>query len=112
LINLRYSSIAHRHASQRSIIAWKYVEAFAGSDIETTPPATNTQIQESGRTFARTVDQMPCDDVLAEIDAKVDMEQLEAVLMAEGVKKFADPQKALLALIARKRSELGAAIAS
>jgi transaldolase len=91
---------------------WKYVEAFAGSDIETNPPATNTQIQESGRTFTRTVDRMPSDDVLAEIDAKVDMEELEAVLMAEGVKKFAVPQKALLALIAQKRSELGAANAS
>jgi transaldolase len=91
---------------------WKYVEAFAGSDIETNPPATNTQIQESGRTFTRTVDRMPSDDVLAEIDAKVDMEELEAVLMAEGVKKFAIPQKALLALIAQKRSELGAANAS
>ena len=88
---------------------WKYVEAFAGSDIETNPPATNTQIQENGRAFTRTVDRMPSDDVLAEIDAKVDMEELEAVLMAEGVKKFAVPQKALLALIAQKRSELGAA---
>jgi transaldolase len=88
---------------------WKYVEAFAGSDIETNPPATNIQIQESGRTLTRTVDRMPSDDVLAEIDAKVDMEELEAVLMAEGVKKFAVPQKALLALIAQKRSELGAA---
>jgi len=88
---------------------WKYVEAFAGSDIETNPPATNARIQESGRTFVRAVDRMPPDNVLAEIGAKVDMDDLEAILMAEGVKKFADPQKALLALIARRRSELGAA---
>jgi transaldolase len=88
---------------------WKYVEAFAGSDIETNPPATNARIQDSGRTFARAVDRMPPADVLAEIDAKVDMDELEAALMAEGVKKFADPQKALLALIARRRSEFGAA---
>src|SRR5205823_3162111 len=27
---------------------WKYVEAFAGSDIETNPPATNTAIEASG----------------------------------------------------------------
>ena len=26
--------------------AWKYVEAFAGSDIETNPPATNDAVQE------------------------------------------------------------------
>ncbi|MGH7171866.1 MAG: transaldolase family protein, partial [Gemmataceae bacterium] len=30
---------------------WKYVEAFAGSDIETNPPATNHKVQESGRTI-------------------------------------------------------------
>ena len=30
--------------------AWKYVEAFAGSDIETNPPATNAAVQASGRT--------------------------------------------------------------
>jgi transaldolase len=72
--------------------------------IETNPPAANALIQESGRTFARAVDRMPSADVLAEIDAKVDMDEREAVLMAEGVKKFADPQKALLALIARRRS--------
>ncbi|HWE40362.1 MAG TPA: transaldolase family protein [Isosphaeraceae bacterium] len=84
---------------------WKYVEAFAGSDIETNPPATNAKVQAGGRTFARAVDRMPPDDVLAEIGAKVDMDRLEAVLMAEGLKKFADPQKDLLDLIARKREE-------
>jgi len=84
---------------------WKYVEAFAGSGIETNPPATNAKVQDSGRTFPRAVDQMPPDDVLAEIDAKVDMDRLETALMAEGVKKFADPQKSLLDLIARKRKE-------
>ena len=28
---------------------WKYVEAFAGSDIETNPPATNDAVEKSGR---------------------------------------------------------------
>jgi len=83
---------------------WKYVEAFAGSDIETNPPATNEAVEASGRTFQREVDKMPAKDVLDEIDAKVDMKHLEATLMSEGVKKFADPQKALLALIAKKRA--------
>ncbi|HTM53547.1 MAG TPA: transaldolase family protein [Pirellulales bacterium] len=83
---------------------WKYVEAFAGSDIETNPPATNEAVEASGRTFQREVDKMPAKDVLDEIDAKVDMNHLEATLMSEGVKKFADPQKALLALIAKKRA--------
>jgi transaldolase len=36
----------------------------------------------------------------------VDLQKLEDVLMAEGIKKFADPQKALLTLIANKRKEL------
>jgi transaldolase len=86
---------------------WKYVEAFAGSDIETNPPATNDQVQKSGRTFTRKVDQLPPPGVLAEIDAKVDMAKLEATLMEEGLKKFADPQKTLLRLIASKRAQLG-----
>ncbi len=84
----------------------KYVEAFAGSDIETNPPATNEAVQASGKTFTRQVDRMPSDEVLREIDAKVDMHKLETVLMEEGIKKFADPQKALLALIAEKRRAL------
>ncbi len=88
---------------------WKYVEAFAGSDIETNPPATNEQVQATGRTFTRQVDQLPPPDVLAEIDGLVDIQKLEDTLMAEGVKKFADPQKALLQLIAQKRKTLDAA---
>ncbi|MCA9213232.1 MAG: transaldolase [Planctomycetales bacterium] len=84
----------------------KYVAAFAGSDIETNPPATNDAVQASGRTFTRRVDELPSDDVLAEIAAKVDYERLENVLMDEGIAKFADPQKSLLALIAEKRATL------
>jgi transaldolase len=86
---------------------WKYVEAFAGSDIETNPPATNDAVQQSGRTFTRQVDQLPPQAVLDEIAAKVSSEHLEATLMEEGVKKFADPQKTLLKLIAGKRRSLG-----
>jgi transaldolase len=85
----------------------KYVEAFAGSDIETNPPQTNDAVQKSGLTFTRKIDKLPPQAVLDEIEKKVDWGKLEEVLMAEGVKKFADPQKALLALIATKRKELG-----
>ena len=80
--------------------AWKYVEAFAGSDIETNPPKTNADVQASGRTFTKMVDKMPAPEIVAEIEKKVDMQKLEEVLMSEGLKKFADPQKALLILIA------------
>ena len=85
---------------------WKYVEAFAGSDIETNPPATNAAVQASDRTFSRQVDRPLPEDIVAEIRDKVDMEALEATLMAEGSKKFAEPQKGVLALLNQKRQEL------
>jgi transaldolase len=82
---------------------WKYVEAFAGGDIQTNPPATNDAVARSGRTFTRKVDQLPPEDVIEEIGRLVDMEKLEATLMSEGIEKFANPQKALLALVAERR---------
>lgn len=85
---------------------WKYVEAFAGSDIETNPPATNEAVEKSGRTITRHVDELPPQAVLDEIDAKVDIKHLEETLMEEGLKKFADPQHALLQMIAKKRGAL------
>lgn len=85
---------------------WKYVEALAGSDIQTNPPATNEAVQNSGLTFSRTVDILPPAEVLAEIDAKVDQQHLEDQLMREGVVKFADPQKGLLAALSEKRRTL------
>ena len=80
-----------------------YVAALAGDDIQTNPPATNKAADDPTRTFTRQVDRMPPADLLAEIDAKVDMHRLEDVLMAEGVEKFVAPQQALLALIASRR---------
>lgn len=85
---------------------WKYVEAFAGSDIETNPPATNDAVEASGRTFTRQVDKLPPPAVLDEIERLVDIQKMEDVLMSEGIKKFADPHKALLKLIAEKRKTL------
>lgn len=85
---------------------WKYVDAFAGSDIQTNPPATNDAVSKSGRSFTRQVDKLPPQAVLDEIAAKVDVAKLEAVLMEEGIQKFADPQKALLKVIAEKRAAL------
>ena len=88
---------------------WKYVAAFAGSDIETNPPKTNQLSDESGLAFDRQVDVFPADEVLAEIDQKVDFDDLERVLMEEGIQKFADPQNALLELIAIRRKQLATA---
>lgn len=83
---------------------WKYVEAFAGSDIETNPPATNEAVARSDRIFTRQVDQLPPAAIVEEIDRLVDMNKLEAALMAEGIAKFANPQKTLLAMVAKKRA--------
>ena len=83
----------------------KYVDALAGSDIQTNPPGTNAAIQKmAGKVFTRKVDRLPSAEILADIDQKVDFEKLETVLMDEGLAKFADPFKALLTLIATKRS--------
>jgi transaldolase len=81
---------------------WKYVIALAGSDIQTNPPATNEAIAKSDIQFARTIDLLPPDTVVKEITTLVDVKKMEDTLMAEGIQKFADPQKALLALITEK----------
>ncbi len=86
--------------------AWKYVEAFAGSDIETNPPKTNDDVEASGRQISKHVDQLPPQPVLDEIERLVNIQHLEDVLMQEGIDKFADPQHALLKLIAEKRKTL------
>ena len=84
----------------------KYVLAFAGSDIQTNPPDTNQAVADSGLTVTRQIDVMPSDDVQAEIDAQVDFGRLHAVLMEQGIQKFADPQKKLLESIRDKRAAL------
>ncbi|MCE9590822.1 MAG: transaldolase [Planctomycetes bacterium] len=87
----------------------KYVEALAGSDIETNPPATNDKVQALGKAYKNHIAEMPPAEVLAEITRVVDIQKMEDFLMEEGLAKFAEPQKALLALIAQKRTALAAA---
>jgi transaldolase len=82
----------------------KYVEALAGSDIQTNPPATNEAVERLNKQYRRKVDQMLPADLLNEIAAKVDMAALERVLMDEGTKKFSNPQRDLINLIAGKRA--------
>lgn len=84
----------------------KYVAALAGSDIQTNPPATNDAVEKLGKSYGRQVDQMLPQAVLDEIDAAVDVQQMEDTLMSEGTAKFSDPHKALLKLIAEKRAAL------
>jgi transaldolase len=85
---------------------WRYVQALAGSDIQTNPPETNLAVAGSGLTFTRTVDQMPSQAIQTEIDSKIDVDAMRNQLMSEGVAKFVKPQRALLALIESKRNEL------
>ncbi len=87
---------------------WKYVAALAGSDIQTNPPATNAAIQQSNQRFTRQIDVLPPQPILDEIDRQVDWQHLERVLMEEGIRKFADPFKSLLALIAEARAATAA----
>jgi transaldolase len=82
----------------------KYVDALAGSDIQTNPPATNDAVQRLNKTYARNIDELPGRSVLNEIAAKVDMIELERVLIDEGTSKFADAQRALLRRVAGKRA--------
>jgi transaldolase len=82
----------------------KYVDAFAGGDIQTNPSATNQAVEISPKTYTRHIEQMPSPSIVSEIDSKVDTVALERVLMEEAIKKFAEPQKALLRLIAQKRA--------
>jgi transaldolase len=84
----------------------KYVEALAGSDIQTNPPATNDAVAKLNKTYASHIAEMPAKGVLDEIDKKVDVKKMEDVLMDEGTAKFADPHKALLKLIKEKRGAL------
>ena len=82
------------------------MEAFAGGDIQTNPPATNEAVERSPKLYTRHIDEMPAPEIVAEIDRAVDMAALERGLMAEGIKKFVEPQRALLRLIAQKRVAL------
>jgi transaldolase len=81
----------------------KYVEALAGSDIQTNPPATNEAVQRLNKTYVRKIDHPLATTVLNELEKKVDFVALERVLMSEGTSKFAEAQKTLLRLIAGKR---------
>jgi transaldolase len=100
-------------ASTGKKLGWQaddyYVEALAGSDIQTNPPGTNDWVESHSKQYARQVDQLPPREVLDEIDRKVDVAKMEQVLMTEGTKKFADPQKALETEIGEKRTALAGA---
>ncbi len=86
----------------------KYVHLLVGSDIQTNPPALMEAIEASGKTYHKTIDQMQPRAVLDEIDAEVNMAEVERALLSDGIAKFADPHKQLLALIGQRRGRLTA----
>jgi transaldolase len=89
----------------------KYVAALAGADIQTNPPSTNEALEsQAGLVFTRRIDQLPPDELLQEIDQVINFEHLEETLMADGLRKFAEPQKGLLEVIAEKREALVATL--
>ena len=85
----------------------KYVAALAGSDIQTNPPETNAAIAAGNFRFDRQVDRLPAAAIVDELNSATNMQHLHDTLMAEGIAKFAAPQKQLLATIGRKRQALG-----
>ncbi len=97
-------------ASTGKKLGWQaedyYVEALAGSDIQTNPPETNAAVQEMGKTYTAQSKTLPADAIVKELNDTVDLQHLEDTLMSEGVQKFADPHKKLIATIAGKRAAL------
>ena len=83
---------------------WKYVDALAGSDIQTNPPQTNDAVAKSNEAFSRKIDVLPPKPVVDELVQKIDWHKLEEDLMKDGLAKFSDPHKALLSLVSSKTS--------
>lgn len=88
---------------------WKYVEALAGSDIQTNPPATNQVVADNKLEFSKQLDQLPADEVLNNIDTHVNFSHMHDTLMEEGIAKFATPQIGLIELMKQKRETLAKA---
>ena len=85
---------------------WKYVEAFAGSRHRDQPAGHQRPVQKSGRTLHAAGRSDAAEGGAGRDRRQGDMQKLEETLMQEGLSKFADPQHALLALIASKREQL------
>lgn len=81
---------------------WKYVQALAGSDIQTNPPETNDAVANSGLIFERTIDDFPTPDILDELASLVPHPPMLEYLMADGLEKFCAPQRKLIASISER----------
>jgi transaldolase len=83
-----------------------YPKHVAGGGIQTNPPKTNDAIADGDTAFEKTVNRLPDDAILKELDEKVDVQAMEDFLMEEGIIKFAKPQNALLDAVREKRESL------
>lgn len=84
-----------------------YTDALIGPDtVNTLPPAALEAFMSRGRP-ARTVDLPGYEKTLAALPASgVDLAEVNARLLADGLKAFADSFRGILAVIARRRAEL------
>src|SRR5260221_13851728 len=69
---------------------WKYVEAFAGSDIETNPPATNQGVEASCREMRKHMYQLPAQVARDEAEGAAGISEREEAVIRVGVKNSAD----------------------
>jgi transaldolase len=83
-----------------------YPKHVAGGGIQTNPPKTNDAIAEANGSYDKTVDHLPDDAILEELDEKVDLQAMEDFLMDEGIDKFSKPQKALLEIVKQQADQL------
>lgn len=99
-------------ASTGAKLEWQeedyYARELVGDGIQTNPPDTNEFLLTSKSDYPKTVDRMPDQKVLDELEKKVDLQKLEDFLMEEGIGKFAKPQRALLETVAQQREKLKA----
>ena len=85
----------------------KFNSGLAGGDIQTVPPESIREIAEmDSKQFQPLLHELPEQAFIDQLFKEVDFQKMEDVLMEEGLKKFADPQKALLAKIKEKRAAL------
>ncbi len=84
-------------------VAWKYVRALAGSDIQTNPPETNQAIANADICFEPELAKPIDDGPRQSLQRNINFGLLESTLMQEGIAKFIEPQRKLLELIAAKR---------
>jgi transaldolase len=63
-------------------------------------------VSQSNEAFVRSLDQMPSEAIVRELDRFVDVADLEKTLMQQGVSKFVAPQKQLIQTIREKRASL------